>query len=274
MTSSEQRRNRASDWQPKPPAKWFYAGFQTFLKRFLRKNFHGVVLAKDSSLDVSLAAGRPIIIYVNHPSWWDPLIAHFLNQRLFPERDFFAPIDAEALAKYRVFARLGFFGVQLSSTSGTAQFLSRSAAVLERSNAALWLTPEGRFADSRDRTAELMPGLAHLCRKHDSPLVVPMAMEYAFWNERLPMCFAAFGKFIDCQQHPDWDKATWHQNLTTALRGTQQHLESLVIQRCDTNFQSVLQGDVGGGAVYDSFRRVKAMLTGKQFEGQHGEHFQ
>lgn len=274
MTSTEQRRKQSSDWQPKPPAKWFYAGFQTFLKRFLRKNFHGIVLAKDSQLDVSLAQGRPIIVYVNHPSWWDPLIAHFLNESLFPERDFFAPIDADALAKYRVFAQLGFFGVQLSSKSGTAQFLSRSAAVLERPNAALWLTPEGRFADSRDRTAELMPGLAHLCRKHDAPLVVPMAMEYTFWNERLPMCFAAFGQFMDCQQQSDWDKPTWHQNLTRALRDTQQHLESLVIERCDTNFQPILKGDVGGGAVYDSFRRVKSLFTGKKFEGQHGEHFQ
>lgn len=145
----------------------------------------------------SLVGDDPLIIYGNHPSWWDPLIAHYLNLKLLSPRQFYAPIDAAALAKYAVFAKLGFYGVNLASHSGAAAFLKQSMSILEHPQTSLWLTPEGRFCDCRDHTAPLMPGLSHLCAKLRRGLVVPMAIEYLFWEERLPECLVYFGTPLD-----------------------------------------------------------------------------
>ena len=48
------------------------------------------------------------------------MIAHFLNRTLFPTRQFYAPIDADALQQYPVFGKLGFYGVNMDTTSGAA----------------------------------------------------------------------------------------------------------------------------------------------------------
>lgn len=215
-----------------------------------------------------------MIVFGNHPSWWDPLIAHFLNRQLLPERQFYAPIDADALERYRVFSKLGFFGVKLESNRGAAAFLKQTAAILSRADTALWLTPEGRFCDIRDHSAELMPGLAHLCKRIDDGWAVPLALEYVFWEERLPVCLAMTGTPLRIAECPNWDKAEWGRQLTSQLRQTQSTLATLSMQRSSEPFDNLLSGRTGAGTIYDLFRRTKALLTGQRFRSQHGDHFE
>ena len=155
---------------------WFQSGFHAFLRPFLKRHFHAVAIDRESRFE-SLDESAPLIVYGNHPSWWDPLIAHFLNRTLFPERQFYAPIDADALQQYRVFGKLGFYGVNMDTTSGAAAFLKQSTAILgARERTAIWITPEGRFSDARDHSPELMPGLAHLCNRLSEGYVLPLAI--------------------------------------------------------------------------------------------------
>ena len=147
-------------------SSWLQNGFHRFLERYLAKNFDAVGI-EASSLDLleQIRAGEPLIIYANHPSWWDPMIAHFLNRRLFPVRQFYAPIDAQALQRYQVLKRLGFYGVELGSMSGVRTFLQTSDRIATAGNTAIWITPEGQFTDPRDHDGGWQPGLAHLCNR-------------------------------------------------------------------------------------------------------------
>ncbi len=149
-----------------------------FLRPFIRRHFHAIAIERQSRCEDSLDKTAPLIVYGNHPSWWDPLVAHFLNQTLFPDRQFYAPIDQEALEQYRVLGKLGFYGVRLNTTSGAAAFLKQSMAILGHGGTAIWITPEGQFADARDHSAELMPGLAHLCTRMNDGWALPLALEY------------------------------------------------------------------------------------------------
>ena len=88
-------------------AGWFQNGFHRFLRRYLKRHFHTIAIDRDSRSSLIVDDDQPLIVYGNHPSWWDPLIAHFLNRSLFPNRQFYAPIDADALEQYKVFANLG-----------------------------------------------------------------------------------------------------------------------------------------------------------------------
>jgi hypothetical protein len=136
------------------------------------------------------------------------------------------------------------------------------------------MTPEGRFSDVRDQTAELMPGLAHLCTRMDRGWVVPLALEYTFWEERLPECLARTGKPISVSDHVQWTKLSWTQLLSERLRQTQADLAELSVNRSAAAFDHLLSGQRGGGVVYDSMRRVKSVLTGRRFRAAHGEHFE
>ena len=97
------------------------------------------------------ACGDPPVIYVNHASWWDPLVLLLLTHQLYPGRKFFAPMDAKALERYGFFRRIGCFGVELGSLRGAKQFLGASLAALGLPDGGLCVTPQGRFADVRER---------------------------------------------------------------------------------------------------------------------------
>lgn len=221
-----------------------------------------------------LETNAPVIIFGNHPSWWDPLIAHYLNLTQFKPRQFYAPIDAEALKKYQVFKKLGFYGVSLSSHSGAAAFLKQSMSILQSPSTALWITPEGRFCDVRDHSAALMPGLSHLCTKLTNGYVVPMALEFVFWEERLPECLVRFGEPLRVEQCSSMDKAAWNDALVIALRTAQQRLAEDSIARDSTRFSPALRGRAGAGGLYDMMRRMKSFFNGEKLSLEHGEKLQ
>lgn len=276
MDSSQSRHTALTTDETSPPhvAAWFQNGFHRFLGSFLKRHFHCVAIDRHSRPEVAIEAHQPLLVYVNHPSWWDPLVGHFLNRTLFGDRQFYAPIDAAALAKYRVFAKLGFYGVSLHNSSGAATFLKQSLAILNAPQTALWITPEGRFADPRDHEAALMPGLAHLCTRLDDGWVFPLALEYPFWQERLPECLAKLGEPFRICDYAGLSKPRWQAQLTDRLRHTQHALATLSVARSSEPFEPLLQGKSGAGSFYDSLRRVQAWMKGDRFQAAHGDPFE
>lgn len=258
------------------PAAWFQNGFHRFLETYLKRHFHAIAVETDSIPSDEFVPGdpsTPIIVYCNHPSWWDPLLAHFINAQCFAPRQIYAPIDASALEQYKVFGKLGFFGVDLNSSRGAASFLRTTAELFKRESSALWLTPEGRFADARDHEAELMPGLAHLCSRADSAVVVPLSLEYVFWEERLPECLFRFGEVVNVSDFASRTKPEWSDDLNERLRANQAALAELSIARSSEPFTNLLRGQQGARGLYDWSRRIKAFMTGAQFRAAHGENF-
>src|SRR5438552_1105975 len=89
--------------------EWRVRAFTRYFRRWMRKNFHAVRLSRAGRApDLH---GRPVVVVLNHPSWWDPLLCVVLSELLAGYRHY-APIDARALRQYRVFEPLGFFGVE------------------------------------------------------------------------------------------------------------------------------------------------------------------
>ena len=80
-----------------------------YVRGYLRRHFHAIRLLKpsDGRLTVPDVADQPVLLYTNHPSWWDPLI--FLSvAKLFPDRLNYGPIDSTALDATPSLKRLGF----------------------------------------------------------------------------------------------------------------------------------------------------------------------
>lgn len=239
-------------------------GFCWFARRMVRKQF-AVFAVDDFDLKSHpIDPTAPLIVYANHPGWWDPIVGMLLCRELFPERSYFAPIDAEALKKYRSFRKLGYFGIDLKSTRGAADFLRTGTRVLGLSNTSLWITPEGRFTDPRDPQPEFMPGVAHLAMKHEKIACVPLAIEYAFVEEQQPFMLCRIGKPVQRElpsfeaedrkdpgacaprlhEHvrtPSDEKEAWRQRLETGLRDAQRTLADRVVQRDWSGFRVLLR---------------------------------
>ena len=240
--------------------------FAWYLKFRLSHSFHAVRL---SGALPSVPRGQPVIVFGNHPSWWDPALYIVLADTLFRGRPGYGPMEAEALQRYGFFRRLGAFGIEKDTIAGARRFLTVARAVLAERGAMMWVTAEGDFTDSRSRPVLLRPGVAHLARSIPEAVLLPLAVEYVFWNESRPELLLRFGAPIDADAaiRP----AEWTQRLQTALTREMDMLAADSASREKRRFRMLLAGTVGSSMIYDTARRLRAMLRGRRFSAAHEE---
>ena len=260
------KRERSADLPQSSPRlmRWF----SRYLRRYFRRHFDAVRIAKSGRPSI---VDGPLVVYSNHPSWWDPILFSFVSSELMPERRPYGPMDADALEKYPLFRKLGVFGIHRDSHRGAAAFLRASEAILERDDSVLWLTAQGTFCDPRARPVTLQPGLSHLICRNQDVTVIPLAIEYPFWNERLPEILLRFGGPIDFSPVQREDRAAVQDRLATALENTLDTLALDAQTRDPERFDTVLLGATGVGGVYDRWRRWRAARQGRDLELSHEE---
>lgn len=247
-----------SDW-------WFNFIRDRVANRYIRKHCHALRLSNSSA--PLPADGAPVLVAMNHPSWWDPLFAFVLSQRLTGYVHY-GVIDAKMLTKYRMLARAGIFGIDTESLRGAAEFLRAGQAILAKPKTALWVTAQGEFADVRKRPLNLRSGVGHLAAKMSQGWILPVALEIGFWNERTPEALAKFGAAIPIAAQANGRRMT--AIVEAALTAALDDLGRESMSRDPLKFTTIVGGRAGVGGVYDLWRRLRATAAGKGFDASHG----
>ena len=241
--------------------------FRHIVRRYLARHFHAVRL---SSAIQFVDDGRPLIVYANHSSWWDPMISIFLAESFMPHRNHYAPMDAEALTRYGILRRVGVFPVEMKTVRGAAQLIRTGEAILRRGGV-LWITPQGQFVDARCKPLIFKPGLASLAtRVSDSTtscVVLPLAIEYPFWNERLPEVLLCFGYPLEVAA--DETAESLQARMTDALDITMGELCNLAVRRDPGAFTTLMLGSRGVGGFYALGKHIKALAFRQPYQPEH-----
>lgn len=244
--------------------------FTWYSRRYLRRHFHSLRVSRASALPVR--TDQPLVIYSNHASWWDPLVALLLAKEFLPGQNVFAPMDAVALERYGFFKRLGAFGVEQGTPRGARQFLRQARTILRRPDNVLWLTPQSRFADARERPVSFKAGIGHLPKQVGQLRFVPVAIEYVFWEERLPEILVRFGDpYETWAEEVQMEPSVGTEFFAGRLADTQNALAAEARQRQPEKFRCLLRGPSGVGGIYDRWRALKAKGRGEAFQPQHGK---
>jgi len=249
-----------------------YGWFIWYVRRYLRRHFRALRLLRRPAGDPGLAdrGSEPVFLVTNHPGWWDPLLFLSLGDWIAPERMNYGPIDAAALGRYRFLERIGFIGIEPGTWRGSARFLRMARAAARRGDVLFWVTAQGGFTDPRVRPTVIRPGIGHALAGAGRGLVVPVAVEYPFWNERLPEALAALGTPLRVADFPGRSAGEWTAVLAAALEATQDRLATAAEAREPAAFETILAGRVGVGIAYDAWRRLSAWLRGERYDGSHG----
>ena len=242
--------------------------FARYSEAYLRRHFHSVRLLRTGTPQVS--ESLPLIVYLNHSSWWDPLLCLLLAQRFFPERKSFAPIEAKSLRRYPFFRRLGFFGAE-NNLAGAARFLRITDRILARSDHALWITPQGNFVDHRARPLRFQGGLSHIANRAERAAFVPLALEIVYWEERLPEALISFGAPLVFGAERKLTITETTQLFESAMTVVQDELSAASQRRQPDDWRVLVQGRAGVGRVYDFWRRAKAKVRGEKFSAAHSD---
>lgn len=248
-----------------PLLRWF----TWYSRHYVARHFHSLRLSRSGLPPVS---NLPLVIYSNHASWWDALVCVVLKDEFFPDRTAFTPIDAAMLERYKMFRRLGFFGVEQRNRRGAMQFLRTSETVLQSPRHLLAITPQGRFSDVRERPIHFEPGLGHLATRVRRALFVPFVVEYVFWEERLPEILVRFGEAVEVRRDDaaSFAPAQWTKLFEEKLAAAQDVLAGESQRREPREFERILKGSAGQGGIYDWWRGFKARLCGETFNREHG----
>jgi 1-acyl-sn-glycerol-3-phosphate acyltransferase len=244
---------------------WLVRKFCWYVRRDLRKKFHAVRLSRTSAkLPTDNAS---ILIVLNHPSWWDPLVCTPIIAQ-WTSHAHYAAIDAVALQKYPVLGRLGFFPVDTKSLRGAVAFLKLAEQILSDPGRIIWLTAQGEFSDVRKRPLGLKPGAGHLASRLSQGWIVPLAIEYTFWNESTPEALLRFGTPIALTPNSG-TPAEWTARIEEAMTGNLDHLNAETMTRDPKLFTELVGGNVGVGGWYDRFRQFTSWIRGRKFDPSH-----
>ena len=243
------------------------AFFNFIFSRFFGKHMRAARVAKWGM--PGDYAGRPLIVFANHPGWWDGVAFMLLSQRLFAPRRMFTPMDADAIKRYAFMRRIGVFGVENGSPRGAALFLRTAKDVLSANDRMLWMNAPGRFSDVRERPVPIAPGMSRLAELAPDALFVPLALDYPFWTERKAEMLAAFGPAIPAADLLALDRDARIAALSAALAATMDRLAEDAIARDPARFETLLRGPEGMGGLYELWRRFRATLRGEKFDARH-----
>ncbi len=247
----------------------FFAFFGFIFERALRRDFNALRIAT-SGMPPAAATPR-LIIYTNHPSWWDAPVYVFLSRHFFAHRPLFSPMEATMLQRYPFMARIGAFGVERHGVRGAIDFLANCKAILSAKENFLVVACQGRFADIRERPLDLERGIAHLADLAAGTTFLPLAIEYTFWDERRPELLLRFGAPIAGDTLATLPIGERLLRLEHALEDSMTSLSILAVKREASAFTTMLAGAKGVNVFYDGWRRIKAAFSGQRFDPSHGD---
>lgn len=244
------------------------AFFDRVFTRFARRHLRAVRLAHWGR--PRLPPDGPVVVFANHPSWWDGMAVMLLWRRLLDERELYVPMDAEALGRYGFMRRLGVFGVE-PGARGAVGFMRVAGEVLSAPHRLLWINAPGRFSDVRERPVPIAPGMSRLPELAPGATFLPLALEYTFWNERAPEMLAAFGEPIPAADLLAEGREARAERMAAALAATMDRLAADSIARDPARFEPLLEGRQGMGGVWQAWRRAGALLRGRRFDPRHDQ---
>jgi 1-acyl-sn-glycerol-3-phosphate acyltransferase len=237
--------------------------FRRLGERQLAQHFHAVRLSRSQRPDLTAARERPLIVYLNHSSWWDPLVCLQLASQLFPGRRHYAPIEQATVRRHRLFGRFGFFTVDLESARGARRLLELATRVVEQPEATLWVTAGGTLADPRERPLKLQAGLGHLAARARHAVLLPLALEYPFWGEPLPEALARFGEELAVED-AGMRAHDWTEVLAARLEAAQDALAAEALARDAAGFEVIQGAGAAAAGVQDAWRRFREILRARR----------
>lgn len=166
---------------------WFEKLFSIYNRNLLKRRFNSLQV---SGLDFLIKRDKnlPLLIYANHSSWWDGLVAFQISRET--RLDSFLMMEEKQLRKLFLFRKLGAFSVVREKPRAAIKSIDYAAEVLRKSpNRAVWIFPQGEILPNDVRPLDFYGGLTKIIQKVERCYAVPVAMRFEFLGEFKPDIF-------------------------------------------------------------------------------------
>lgn len=242
---------------PASPSPKFLLLFGGYACRLLRKRFANVRIELTSTdvLQQAQTHNGPLIIAMNHPSWWDPIVGVAIRHIYFPDRPALSPIEMPMYERFGFMRRLGMFGISPEHPDALKEMVCYVHQQCEHApRSAIFITPQGIFTDVREPIA-VRPGAGAMASGLDSVRVVTILTELAFWHDRRPELLLLAR---DCPTPVCPSTASWTRQIRMSMQSGADELAQLVIARNEEAFTSMLpRGGADVNPAFDLWQRLR-----------------
>lgn len=195
-------------------SRLFESVFAAYNRNLLRRRFSSFRIRGLENL--SGGAERPRIIFANHSTWWDGLIAFEISRRA--GLDAFVMMEERQLRRYPLFRYLGAFSIDPGDRRSAFRSLGFAADLLrDHPDRALWIFPQGEIRPPLRRPLGFRNGIAEIVRRIPSAAVVPLAIRCEFGGDFKPEICAETGSPVDLQATLPGPRGSITEVLETAL---------------------------------------------------------
>ena len=166
--------------------------FAVYNKNLLRRRFHSLRVSGIGYLR-ERSVGTPTMIFCNHTSWWDGLVAFQISR--YAGLDSYVMMEEKQLKKLRLFRRLGAFSVVREKPREAFESLTYAVRLLEEDmSRTLWIFPQGEILPNDRRPLKFFQGFTRIVGKLGKCRVICLSVRYEFSGEYKPEIFIRIGK--------------------------------------------------------------------------------
>jgi 1-acyl-sn-glycerol-3-phosphate acyltransferase len=171
-------------------SRWFERAFAVYNRNLIARRFEGLRVAGLEQLRVR-EQGVPLLLYANHSSWWDGLIAFQLSRACRLEQ--YAMMEEQQLREYPFHRKLGAFGVVRENARDALRSIEYAGQLLKGTSRALWIFPQGETLPNDARPLVLYTGAARIVERLKLADAAPVAIRYEFLEDYRPEALVRVG---------------------------------------------------------------------------------
>jgi 1-acyl-sn-glycerol-3-phosphate acyltransferase len=171
---------------------WFESIFAAYNSNLIKRRFNSLQIEGLDLLN-NRDKNLPLLLYANHSSWWDGLVAFQISRKV--KLDSFLMMEEKQLRKLSLFRKIGAFSVIREKPREAIKSIAYAAEVLRgKPNRTVWIFPQGEILPNDIRPLGFYNGMTKIIEKVGICIVVPVAVRFEFLGEFKPDIFVKISK--------------------------------------------------------------------------------
>jgi 1-acyl-sn-glycerol-3-phosphate acyltransferase len=215
---------------------WFERAFAVYNRNLIARRFEGLRVAGPEHLRVR-ERGVPLVLYANHSSWWDGLIAFQVGRACRLEQ--YAMMEERQLREYPFHRKLGAFGVVRENARDALRSIEYAGQLLKGTSRVLWIFPQGETLPNDARPLVLYTGAARIVERTRLADAAPVAIRYEFLDDYRPEALVRVGPPERVAVDDGFNAKSLTATFTERLTRTLDELRADIISRDFARYEEI-----------------------------------
>ncbi|MFQ3546075.1 lysophospholipid acyltransferase family protein [Halobacillus rhizosphaerae] len=208
-------------------------GFKRFNRKLLNRNFQQIRLSDNASLqDYSHT-----LFFVNHSTWWDPLLIYYLNDQII-HSDGYGMMHEDGIKKFPFFRKIGAYSINTDHRRHIMDSLSYSISLLNNGKS-VWIFPQGEEQHLEKRPLQFFQGLSYIAARAHKIKIIPISLYYSLEHTKKPNAYIKIGSPIAPIKYENLNRKETTRLFEEISTSQLDDLKKLVVEEDHQDFRSI-----------------------------------